>query len=639
MGVGVCEDTNPTRERLPISLPQPLASVSPLVLAAALLVGRQVAVHLELPAATVEQILTATSASKSRAYELAGAFADVLPTLARGRGRPSASPAAVEPAGDITITTAALDFVMRHPGCVDRGAVRQRYSDGFRRFVVELRATRPDVALDVFAVAVQVPLATLKDWLRDPRAAPHCAPGVPEAPALSVEDAQMQTVVDAWARWDGTLLEFCDHVRDHLHVPFGRDVIREILDVHRVRKTARRAGRSPDELALRGAFRTFFPGAQWVGDGMQVPVVVDGARFTVNLELDVDAYSGAFVGLSVRDAEDSAAVIEAFESGVVSTAAAPLALLLDNRPSNHTPEVDAALGETIRIRATPERPQNKAHVEGAFGLFSRILPPLALDTTQTPRDLAAALVRLVAVVWARASNHRPRNDRGGRSRHELYGESPSAEQIERALRDLRDLKERQDRARLTHEARCRPEVLALLDGHFERLQLLDPERHLRIAIARYPLFAIIDAIATFDGKRAVGTLPDSADARYLLGITRNVAAQAEGEAIARRLLELRIEARDRMLRPLVAARDALRANPDTELVMREYVDRALSTPSPLDRTFWLDALADLLLAEGETARDGLFLRAARRIEATFAVAPRDRHEAVRRVAARIRPLE
>jgi hypothetical protein len=638
VGVGVYQDTNLTREGLPISLPQPLASVSPLVLAAALLVGRQVAVHLELPAATVEQILTATSASKSRAYELAGALAEALPTLARGRGRPAASPATAEPASDLAITRAVLDFVMRHPGCVDPGAVRQRYSDGFRRFIVEFRATRPDVALDAFAVAVQVPLATLKDWLRDPRSAAP-APEVAEAPAPNVEDAQMQTVVDAWTRWDGTFLEFCDHVRRELRIPFGRDLIRQVLDVHRVRKMARRAGRTPDERALRGAFRTFFPGAQWVGDGMQVPVVVDGTCFTVNLELDVDAFSGAFVGLSVRDAEDSTAVIEAFDSGVVSTGSPPLALLLDNRPSNHSPEVDAALGDTIRIRATTERPQNKAHVEGAFGLFSRILPTLVLDTTQPPQALAASLVRLVAVVWARASNHRPRNDRGGRSRLELYGESPSAEQIERALRDLRELKERQERARLTQEARCRPELLALLDDHFGRLGLLDPERHVRVAIARYPLSAIIDAIAIFGGKRAAGTLPDGADARYLLGITRNVAAETEGEAIARRLLELRIEARDRMLRPLIAARDTLRAMTDAQLVVRECVDRALSTASPLDRTFWLDTLADVLLAQCATARDGLFLAAVRRIEATFAIPPRDRHEAVRRVATRIRPLE
>lgn len=640
MGVGSCDQHQPYSERLPISLPQPLASVSPLVLAAVLLVGRQVAVHLELPAITVDTILKTTGASKSRAYELAAALADVLPSLARRPGRPAAPPSEAPSTDvDLAIATATLDYVMRHPGCVDRGPVKQRYSDGFRRFIIDLRAAHPAVALHAFACAAHVPLATLKDWLRDPSPPSSASPDTPEAPATSAEDAQMQTVLDAWSRWEGTFLEFCEHVRRDLHVPFGRDLIRQVLEVHRVRSTSRRPRRSPDELALRGAFRTFFPGAQWVGDGMQVPVAVDGARFTVNLELDVDAFSGAFVGLSVRDVEDATAVVDAFDSGIASTGAPPLALLLDNRPSNHAPEVDAALGETIRIRATSERPQNKAHVEGAFGLFSRVLPHLELDTTQSPRDLAASLVRLVGTTWARASNHRPRNDRGGRSRFELYCEPPSAEQIERALRELRELKARQERARLTREARCRPEVLALLDEYFERFALLDPERHVRTAIARYPLSAIADALAIFDGKRAAGTLPDGADARYLLGITRNVAAQLEGQAIARRLLEVRLEVRDRMLRPLVVARDEIRATADASRVVKECVDRALSTSSPLERIFWLDALGDTLVLQPERTRDALFLHAARRIEATFAVPPRDRHDAVRHVAARIRPLE
>jgi hypothetical protein len=43
-------------------------------------------------------------------------------------------------------------------------------------------------------------------------------------------------------------------------------------------------------------------------------------------------------------------------------------LLLDNKPSNHTSEVKAALGDvTIPIRATTWRPQNRAHVEGGLG--------------------------------------------------------------------------------------------------------------------------------------------------------------------------------------------------------------------------------------------------------------------------------
>jgi len=49
-------------------------------------------------------------------------------------------------------------------------------------------------------------------------------------------------------------------------------------------------------------------------------------------------------------------------------------------------------------------------------------------------------------------------------------------------------------------------VRAYLDRSFERLALLDPERNLRIAIARYPLDAIVDGVAIFEGKRAAGTI-------------------------------------------------------------------------------------------------------------------------------------
>jgi hypothetical protein len=365
---------------------------------------------------------------------------------------------------------------------------------------------------------------------------------------------------------------------------------------------------------------------------MQIPVVLDDQRFTVNLELDVDARTGAFVGLSVRDEEDATAVVDAFRDGISATGSAPLTLLLDNRPSNHTPDVDAALGDTLRIRATPERPQNKAHVEGAFGLFSRALPELVFDTRQGPSALARSLVRTVASIWAQTMNHRPRHDRNGRSRVELYDDKPSAEQIDDARKKLRDIAHQQERARRTLEQRRHPEILALLDDHFTRLGLLDPQRHVRLAIAGYPLNAIVAALAIFDGKRRAATLPKGADARYLLGIVRNLADKAEGELVARAMLELRLEAKDRMLAPLRAARDALCKGDDPARVCADCVDRALETKSTLERLFWLGALADVLRLRPLDHQRALFLDATRRIHATFAISTRERSDAVRILA-------
>ncbi len=616
---------------------QKLLSVCPLAVTALLILARAVCESLSLPAPTIPQILAATKVSRSTAYEMLAVLVELLPTLLPKRGRPPKEPPAPEP-HSATLTRTVLAYVMRHPGCVHHSDVRQHYSDGFRHRVLDLRTEHAALDVEAFAAAVEVPLGTLKDWLREPPPPTPVAatePGAPPRP--QTEGPQMQSVLDAWARWQGGFVAFCEHVGGELRVPFGRDLIARILEVHGVRLRGRRQGRRPDEVALRGAFRTYFPGAQWVGDGMQLPVTIDASRFTFNLELDVDAHTAAFTGASVRLEEDAAAVIEAFADGVATTAQAPLALLLDNRPSNHTPEVERALGDTIRIRATVERPQNKAHVEGAFGLFSQRLPDLVLDTRGGAQALAADLVRLVVKVWARTTNHRPRADRAGRSRVELYSDQPSDDQIEQARQALRQTAERQELARRTLQARRRPVVLALLDRHFARLGLLAPERHVRIAIAGYPLYAIIDGIAIFDGKRLAKTLPEGADARYLLGIVRNVATEVEGEHIALRLLQLRLEARDQMLTSLVAARKIVCAETNAAVVA-DCVDRALGTQSPLERNFWIGSLADVLRARDQAQRQQLFLVATRRIEATFAISPRERHAAVRQLADRLIPL-
>jgi hypothetical protein len=614
-----------------------LDALPALWLAAVLLLARTIAARYELTSPSVDAILTATGASRSRAYEVVARIAALLPTLVRAPGRP----ARVQPASPSEgpeLTRAVLAYVMAHPGCVDRGAERQRYADAFRRFIVDLQATHASIELELFALAVAVPLGTLKDWLRHPQSEPITEPHAPIPTSPDVENSHIKTVLDAWSRWKGSFVDFCEHVRRDLHVPFGRDLVRRILEVEGQRKSTRRDGRSPDENAMRGAFRTYFPGAQWVGDGMQVPIVVDGHRFVFNVELNVDAYAGAFVGASVRDTEDSAAVVDAFASGVATTGAPPIALLLDNKPSNHAPEVDIALGDTIRIRATPERPQNKGHVEGAFGLFSQVLPLLAVDTRTSAHEVARSFLTLILDVWTRTSNHRPRKDRGGRSRIDLYSDSPTDDQIERARRELRELADQQERSRRTLQARRRPEVLTFLDDQFARLRLLDPERHIRIAIAGYPEDAIVDGIFIFDGKRRANTLPDGVDARYLLGIVKNVAAKTEGEIIAETLYRGRIAARDHFLAPLRAQREELRNEPDVAKVLMECVVQGMATDRNLERTFWLDVIVETIRAQPEDEREQHFRYAARLIEASFIAGPRERHDAVRFVADRLVPV-
>jgi hypothetical protein len=622
------------------------AAVSPVLVAGVLLLAHEHQRARGLPGPTVEQIVSATGVSRSRAYEVSDELRRVLPSLLRPVGRPPSPPRQVNRDVAYELRGAVMAFIRAHPGCVSEKPERTYYGDAFRRYVLELREQHPDVELEHFAEAVMVPLSTLKEWLAAGDGSGR-RDGVPEgdddadadAPGTVQPSAEIEVVLASWRGWRGNFRDFCKYLRDEQRVSFGPALISNILSAYGKRRPRRRPGRSPDEDALRNAFATFFGGAQWTGDGSPIAVTLNGERFVFNLELMVDTYSGGFVGMSIREEEDSAAVTEALADGIATTQEEPLALLLDNKPSNHTDEVRAALGDvTIPIRATTHRPQNKAHVEGGFGLFRQAVPPLDLRGTTT-RELAAQVLGLVAQTWARTLNHRSRADRRGRSRVDLYNEPVTAEQIDAARAALEERRKMQELARRTASARQDPRVRALLDEAFQRLALLDPEQHLRLAIARYPLDVIVDGLAIFTGKRRVGTLPPGADARYLLGIVRNLGDAREGIVIAEELLRARLHARDHMLAPLVRARDTARADvPDVRERVIRFVDLALAADRRIDRLFWLLTVADDINTHAKDAPAPLTDAAARRVHATHRVPNRERQEAVRTIIAHVVPM-
>ncbi|TPV95942.1 MAG: hypothetical protein B7733_07325 [Myxococcales bacterium FL481] len=416
-------------------------------------------------------------------------------------------------------------------------------------------------------------------------------------------------------------------------------MITRLLREHGARSPTRRPGRTPDEEALRGQFETFFGGAQWVGDGKEVAVVINGEQHHFNLELLVDAHSGAWVGLDVRDQEDSAAVVSAFAAGVQTTGTPPLSALLDNKPSNHTAAVDDALGETMRIRATPFRPQNKAHVEGAFGLFSQALPPINLCTPDA-HELGRHVLFLLAWAFAVGLNHRPRRDRQGRSRVDLYQEPVSDEERALAKDRLRQRLHKQEAARRARHARTDPGLRALLDSAFARLRLDDPERHFRDAIALHRPDFIADAIAIFDGKRRAGALPDGADARYLLGIVKNLEHVHEATYITQAIIETRLAARDYFLAPLFARREQL-ASPSAPVtsILRAYVDALADSKRVIDRHFWTHSIAAVLAEQPAQQQPRLLQAVARRIHASFRMPLRDREAATLLISRCLWPLE
>lgn len=616
--------------------------VSPLLTAGLLLAATESSRRLDLPHATVDAILAATDATRSRAYELRDALLEHLPSLQRASGRPRA-PQAPDPDVDAlaaTTTLRMLRFVMARPGCVrspEEG--RATYTDAFRQKVVELCVENEHLPRMRFADAVLVPLDTLEDWMR-----PDRAESVPQERSSNEQATESnrggapEVVVAEWKNWHGSFGDFCTHLNEHCRIAFKRTLIGNILRARGARTPEQRGGRSRDERALRGAFETFFPNAQWVGDGTKLSVHLCGQTFDFNLELMVDPYSGGFVGAAVGDTEDGKAVTDAWSDAKRTTNGAALALLLDNKPSNHTPDVDDAIDGALRIRATVARAQNKAHVEGGFGLFKQSVPEMRVDGDNL-RGIARSIVSLVVMTYFRAVNRRPRADRNGRSRVEIHGESPTPEQIAQARSALAERCRRQDLARRTLQARQQPAIRKLLDEAFAELALLDPERSVRVATGAYPLSAIVDGIATFKAKRAAGTLPEGADARYLLGIVRNIAQQDELDQLREELLRERIKAHDKALADLLLERQRI-AGTARDLVteLNELIDHAMDTQRQIDRMYWLLAVVDLVRAQQANKHVELARTVTRRVNTAFRITPDERKASIRFLIDRIVPL-
>lgn len=624
-----------------IDLPEPKPNVSPLLIAGLCLAAIEHLRRLELPHPTGSAIIESTGVSRASAYEYREKINAMLPELQRPPGRPVQERATGSALVAPQLTQAVLRFLIDNPGGIHGGPIRQRYGDAFRHFILELRDKHCDMELAAFADAVYVPLGTLEDWLRNKPAAASGEQREPTPDAVTIP--RIESIIAAWKRWDGTFIDFCAHVQTDLRVTYGRSMIARILEEQGVRLPRRRPGteHTPDEKALRGSFETFFSGAQWVGDGKQVSVTINGETFTFNWELNVDAHSAAFVGASVRDEEDSAAVVEAFQDGVRTTGAPPLAELLDNRASNHTAEVDAALGNTIRMRSTLGRAQNKAHVEGTFGLFAQTVPALEINASSL-KDLARQVAVLVVATWARLMNHRPRLDRKGATRVEIYkSDQATPEEIAQATAAFKERCRKQELAEATRQARQDPLVRKALDDAFLRLEVLDPDGNTRSAIAGFPLDAVLAGIATFDGKRAANTLPPDADAgRYLMGIVRNIVHEDEGMKIAAALLKERMAARDHGLALLRARREAITcASSDPIDQLKGCIDEGLSTTHQLDQLFWLDSAAAIISGAASDATQALWRQAMRRIYRSYRTPYSQRLAAVRAIAAKVIPLE
>jgi len=622
------------------NLSHPRPSITPLLLAALVILTFRHLKGYDLELPRVGDVLLVLGVPRSRAFEVVARIEDALVDVIRPVGRPQkVEPEPVRESA-WAVTETVRDYLMEHPGAVSPGPERRSYTDGFRRFIVGLYTEEMSLDAFAFALAVGVPFETLRPWLRssDIHQVAHEKPdkAVPETMTL-VERGRIAHIVALWRVWNGNLVPFMRALKeDHaLDVSFAD--LREILRIEGHKKTTAKESK-PDPEAIRGALERFFPGGQWILDGKTVDVTVGEQTFRFTWELAVDGFSAAHVGFDVRDAEDGEGVVGALEHGQETTGKAPLAVLLDNRSANLGEEVREKLTEmgSIAMSSTLFRAQNKAVVEGAFGLFAQTMPPIHIDDA-SPRETARSLLHNILTAYCAGRNHVLVGK--NKTRAQSYLEArPTPEEVAAARARLHEIEAR-IRARNNRDVQAvEPTLRTLIEETFERLGLCDPESRFLPALAKHGHDAVLEAIAIFEVVRTSKTLDHPE--RYLLGIARRVADRNHHNQVYDRLVSLRAELGDHLLKPYVDEDERSRNTLDLDAYLDLTLEHAVDASRPIiARAFFGARLTEVLQTLSHHERTHRCLRASRLVAVSHQL-PRDERSAlIAKLAAIAQPIQ
>lgn len=623
-----------------MNLARTLKDCTPHIQAAIVIVALVILKRLSFPTPSKSEVIRLLGVSRSRAYELADQLATLASTMTRPRGRPTDPE--VEPSSDVMFQVAASvrDYLAQHPGAMTTGQ-RNSYTVAFRHFVLDLLESdglAHELGREQAAIATGVPVDTLKDWLGLPR--PQDTPTTDEnEPSAARDDNGMlpeviAQIVELYRNWEGDFTAFCRSLKEH-RIEASTYLVRQILELTGQRKPRQPRRPKSNGEVLRGELERFFPNAQLVADGKQVIIQIGDRRYRFCWELCVDADTGALTGISVRDTEDSQGLLEALANSEVTTGAKPEALLRDNLPANHSEQVEDVLDDKgiLGMPSTAYRPENKATVEGAFGLFSQTMPDIRLPS-RSARELARRLMFFILFAYCAGRNHAPRSRLNNRSAAEAFAEDiPTIDERAAARKRLREIKDRILARRDVDRKRTDPVCRQLLTEVFAELGLEDPEGHFVHAIARLGIDATLRAVSIFKAKRWAGTLQVDYPERYLLGIAQNVAYEAESLAVYDELVRLRAKARDLLLRPLDDENERLQARYNTHEYLHETAQRALSASARIDRFYWRQMALDTFAKLGTTDRHKLGAWLARRIATAHTVPRTERNDFIARLAA------
>lgn len=598
---------------------------------------------------SLSEVLSHMGATSSRVYEVAKEFEALLPGLVRPPGRPMVPS---EPDTDETcaakyaVSKALLKFLSEHPGVRHDHDERNGYNERYSRHVIALKGPgQPGEHLSVsdFAEACVLPLETVRQWLsgKRKREVPDAPQDEDALPPDALPRGAIALVVALWRHNRGMrLTTFRELLRTEHSLVLSFKNLRQILRLTGDKPVSKPHRRKPDAEAIRGQMKRFFPGAQWSADGSQLVISFNGERFVFNWELVVDVATGALVGFDISDTEDSEALCNAFDHAVATTGMAPVAILTDNLPANHSVQVVEHLDkqQTMDMLSTPYRPENKATVEGAFGLFKQYAPPLEINATSR-REMMREVLRLTMTAYAQGRNHVKRPGLGKKSAAEVHENAEVTDQErEQARIELAAINDRIKHRQAHERQRLDPVALSTLERVFGELGMSDPEGQFIPAMAKHGLKAVLRGIAIFKPQRDANKRVEHPE-RYLLGIITNVAHRAQHDAMYEHLIELRLQAEDDMLRPLLdEQQDLNKQHPEPSDYLEVALQHALSRITTIDRTFWRSQFLARLAKLPRLLRRASADNAARQVATSFNLDKNERQAFIARLAELVVPL-
>ncbi len=493
-----------------------------------------------------------------------------------------------------------LRYRLNHPGAVViHSGGRATYSDGFIRFILDLHDEWQG-SPEWFCRQVEVPYSTIRAWcIKDKKQAyaEHQDRPISYMPISASED--FRRIVEDFATWQGGIRDFFKY--ETVRMQLGPTPIRRVLVICGMLPV--RSRKAP---RYRGSMTRRQPGNILVTDGKTVKVglTASGEMRPFNWQGIVDQATACHTAVVVTETECADGVLDAFESSCAFLGRAPQALIHDNKPIHDEQRLREHIEKTTKmIPATPDRPENKAVIEGEFGKYEQAVGTIYLDDSNKD-ELIHSAVREIVRAYTTGLNHAGRAEFNGKSRQQVLRETcPDPDKDRKFIEQLHS----------DHTKTRRVDVLPtrlvsriILNEGFKRLGIedLDPEGKTRQWLAeRYTPEAIRRGLAIFGTERNKGRLRNKTAHRYLVKVIQNSQEEIDLRRQEEYLREFAEIERQGWLQELEAEYKILEtecdeSTPENDLAFH-LSDSAVFGGLSLQRAFWENKLKLIL----EKSRD------------------------------------